>query len=115
LSSLRLLAQSNAGASCGVTYAQCHELLSKFGHVQRLVLIGQSPFALAEFASAAESAACHAALDGRDWDRGPGEETRQLFVQYAQPGTSKFFSGNGKPTLQVRSRDLRNCRVRCAR
>lgn len=115
----------NGGASCGVSYDQCHALLRPFGPIMRLSLVGLSPFALVEFESLDSAIACEAALDGKEWHRESSaasttaasssssaavagaatsksyeEKDRQLFVQYAQPGTSSLF-GEGKHPLQL--------------
>jgi hypothetical protein len=99
---------ANGGASCGVSHAECHALLSQYGRLTRLVLIGQAPFALAEFESAEQTARCHAALDAFIWNRGDAagvdaadaERARQLFVQYAREDASTFLK-EGKHALQI--------------
>ena len=116
----------NGGASCGVSYDQCHALLRPFGPIERLTLVGLSPFALVEFESVESAIACEAALDGKEWQRDSSpassaaaaaagsssasvapasskphdEKDRQLFVQYAQFGPSSLF-GDGKHPLQL--------------
>jgi hypothetical protein len=99
---------ANGGASCGVSHAECHALLSQYGRLTRLVLIGQAPFALAEFENAEQSAKCHAALDAFIWNRGDAagvdaadaERARQLFVQYAREDASTFLK-EAKHALQI--------------
>lgn len=54
----RQLYVCNAGASCGVTYPECHALLSQYGTVTRLMMIGLSPFAIAEFETSDDGHTC---------------------------------------------------------
>jgi hypothetical protein len=84
-----------------VKHEECLALLEQFGAVKRVILIGLSPFAVAEFASVEGSRAAKAALDSWEWER-PQAESRQLFVEYAQVNTSNFLNEEQHP-LQVHS------------
>jgi hypothetical protein len=110
-----IVLQANGGASCGVTYDECHALLSQYGKVARLVMIGLSPFAVAEFETPQQSAACAKGLDAFEWNRGDaaasssaggGIEKRQLFVQYAQMNASIFLDESKHPLQMVNARPL---------
>jgi hypothetical protein len=83
-----------------VTYSECHALLSQFGVLSRLMMIGLSPFALAEFETVEAAIAARTALDGFEWSENSARKTRVLFVEYAQMDASVFF-GDEQHRLQL--------------
>jgi hypothetical protein len=83
--------QGNGGASCGVKYSELHSLLSTFGAVTQLVLIGMSPFAVAEFDSEAAAELARAALDARISAALVTDVPRTLFIEYSHINASTFL------------------------
>lgn len=93
------------GASNGVNYTQCHQLLSTFGTIERLIMTGLVQFVLVVYHDVHHAQAAYEMLDGKAFQVDE-QNQRVMFTEYAVLQTSRFFQLSAEQIADVEDNPL---------